>query len=111
GGVVVFRGFKDGNYMEMAKAISQIGVKSANIQINPNAFKQYRVDSVPAIVLVKPRAEENLDEEGCVLPENHSKITGDISLEYALEQMEKKETAELSQIAKRYLTFLKGANQ
>ncbi|MDR8279567.1 type-F conjugative transfer system pilin assembly protein TrbC, partial [Acinetobacter baumannii] len=25
GGVVVFRGFKDGNYMEMAKAISQIG--------------------------------------------------------------------------------------
>ncbi|MDR8273650.1 type-F conjugative transfer system pilin assembly protein TrbC, partial [Acinetobacter baumannii] len=46
-----------------------------------------------------------------VLPENHSKITGDISLEYALEQMEKKETAELSHIAKRYLTFLKGANQ
>ncbi len=109
GGAVVFRGFKDGNYMEMAKAISQIGVKSANIQINPTAFKQYKIEAVPAIVLVKPGAGESLDEEGCVLPENHTKVTGDVSLTHALELIEKEDKS-FSSIAQRYLSFIKGGN-
>ncbi|MDX7882093.1 type-F conjugative transfer system pilin assembly protein TrbC [Acinetobacter nosocomialis] len=109
GGAVVFRGFKDGNYMEMAKAISQIGVKSANIQINPTAFKQYKVEAVPAIVLVKPGAGESLDEEGCVLPENHTKVTGDVSLLHALELIEKEDKS-FSSIAQRYLSFIRGGN-
>lgn len=109
GGAVVFRGFKDGNYMEMAKAVAQIGVKSANIQINPTAFKQYKVEAVPAIVLVKPGAGESLDEEGCVLPENHTKVTGDVSLIHALELIEKEDKS-FSSIAQRYLSFIKGGN-
>jgi conjugal transfer pilus assembly protein TrbC len=110
GGAVVFRGFKDGNYMDMAKAVAEIGVKSANIQINPTAFKQYKVDTVPAIVLVKPGAGESLDEEGCVLPENHTKVTGDVSLVHALELIEKEDKS-FSSIAQRYLSFIKGSDK
>ena len=106
GGVVVFRGFKDGSYIETAKVIQELGLQRANVQINPNAFKQYKVSIVPAIAVIKPQANEKLDLEGCVLPEYHSKVTGDVSLKYALQIIQDNESKDLSQIATRYLTYL-----
>ncbi|WEH90870.1 type-F conjugative transfer system pilin assembly protein TrbC (plasmid) [Acinetobacter soli] len=96
-------GFKNNEFKETAKEIRRLDIRKGNIQINPNAFKQYKIDVVPSIVLVKAKAEERIDEEGCVLPENYSKVTGDVSLEYALELMAKNETADLKNLANDYL--------
>ena len=82
-------------------------IRKGNIQINPNAFKQYKVDVVPSIVLVKAKAEERIDEEGCILPQNYSKVTGDVSLEYALELMAKNENGDLQNLANNYLSQVK----
>ena len=38
-----------------------------------------------------------------MLPENYSKVTGDVSVEYALELMAKNETADLKNLANDYL--------
>ncbi|QNX28739.1 type-F conjugative transfer system pilin assembly protein TrbC (plasmid) [Acinetobacter seifertii] len=102
-GTVLFIGFKNNEFKETAKEIRRLDIRKGNIQINPNAFKQYKIDVVPSIVLVKAKAEERIDEEGCVLPENYSKVTGDVSLEYALELMAKNETADLKNLANDYL--------
>ena len=63
--------------------------------------------------MVKANAEENMDEEGCVMPENYSKVTGDISVEYALEIMAKGEKGELQTLANDYLKQVKrgGGNE
>ena len=45
GGAVVFRGFKDGNYMEMAKAVAQ-GVAMAMSMNSGNKNPQYIMNSI-----------------------------------------------------------------
>ncbi len=102
-GTVVFIGFKNNDFKETAKEIRRLDIRKGNIQINPNAFKQYKVEMVPSIVMVKANAEERIDEEGCVLPENYSKVTGDVSVEYALDLMAKSETGDLKSLASGYL--------
>jgi conjugal transfer pilus assembly protein TrbC len=107
-GTVLFIGFKNNDFKETAKEIRRLDIRKGNIQINPNAFKQYKVDVVPSIVMVKANAEENLDGEGCVFPEKYSKVVGDVSLDFALELMEKNEKGELKQLANNYLNQLRG---
>lgn len=108
GGNVVFIGFKDNDYMSMAKAIKELNLYNGNIQINPNAFHHYKIKSIPSFVLVKAEAEKHLDYEGCVLPSHFSKITGDVSLEYALTIMSEKENSpDLKARAAQYLTQFK----
>lgn len=110
GGTVMFIGFKGGTYMSMANEIAKLKLEGANIQINPNAFEQYKIKSVPAIVLVKPNGEEKLDTEGCVLPDNYSKVSGDVSIDHALTLMSEKEKPDLKIIAQKYLKDLRGQN-
>lgn len=111
-GTVAFVGFKNNDFKETAKEIRRLDIRKGNIQINPNAFKQYRIDVVPSIVMVKAQAEESLDGEGCVLPQNYSKVTGDVSLEFALELMAKNEAQDLKTLAEHYLaTFKNVGNQ
>lgn len=107
-GTVLFIGFKNNDFKETAKEIRRLDIKKGNIQINPNAFKQYRIDVVPSIVMVKANADEKLDGEGCVFPEKYSKVVGDVSLDFALEVMEREEKGELKQLANNYLNQLRG---
>ena len=107
-GTVLFIGFKNNDFKETAKEIRRLDIKKGNIQINPNAFKQYRIDVVPSIVMVKANADEKLDGEGCVFPEKYSKVVGDVSLDFALEVMEREEKGELQQLANSYLNQLRG---
>ena len=107
-GTVLFIGFKNNDFKETAKEIRRLDIRKGNIQINPNAFKQYKIDVVPSIVLVKANADETLDNEGCVFPEKYSKVVGDVSLDYALVIMEKEEKGELKQLADNYLKNLRG---
>lgn len=109
GGVVVFRGFVDGSYPKTSQIIYGLGVRDASsLQINPKAFKTYKVTKVPSYVLVHAAEGEKLDTEGCALPEIFSKVTGDVTLEYALEEMEKKEQALFKGMASRLLLKLRG---
>lgn len=105
GGVVVLRGFKDRSFKATAAAIQALGVDTSAVQINPNAFKQYHVSAVPAIVLVKADHVLDLDAEGCALPENFAGISGDVTLPYSLREIARRSPAYQS-LATRLLVSL-----
>lgn len=107
GGVVVLRGFKEDDLKTTVKAINELGSALGAVQINPKAFTQYQITQVPTFVLVKAGAEENLDEEGCVFPEHYAKVSGDVTVSYAMEQVEKRSKA-FSSMAARYRRMLGG---
>ncbi|ONC29723.1 conjugal transfer protein [Burkholderia pseudomallei] len=107
GGAVVLRGFKDGSLKTTVGAIQALGVDSSAVQINPNAFKQYRITAVPAIVLVKADRALDLDAEGCSLPANFAGVIGDVTVPYALREIGRR-SSEYQSLAGRILASLGG---
>lgn len=88
-GALVLRGFYDGSLKKTYARIGELGLKSGNIQVNPDAFHKYKIDKAPSFVLVKKLGMyESLDLDGCAIPEDYIKISGDVSLDFALEKME-----------------------
>lgn len=107
GGVVVMRGFKGGSIKSTALAINELGESSGNVQINPNAFTKYRINAVPAVVLVKPDSADIVDNEGCALPDKYVMVAGDVGLGYALDDIAQR-SREFGDMAVRYGRPLKG---
>jgi len=68
GGVLLLRGLKDGSFKATAAYLQSLEI---GLQIDPIAFKKYQVTRVPTIV--------SLD--------NYNLITGNISFNYAKEQL------------------------
>lgn len=87
-GAMVIRGFHEGSLKKTYQKIADLGLRDANIQINPEAFHKYKINLAPTFVVVKKLGiNESLDMDGCSLPEDYIKIAGDVSLRYALEKM------------------------
>jgi conjugal transfer pilus assembly protein TrbC len=105
GGAVVLRGFKDGSLKTTVSAIQALGVDASAVQVNPNAFKQYRITAVPAIVLVKADRALDLDAEGCSLPANFAGVTGDVTVAYALREIGRR-SSDYQPLADRILASL-----
>lgn len=87
-GALVLRGFYEGSYKKTYQKIAELGLTDGHFQINPEAFHKYKIQHAPTFVLVKALGvNESLDMDGCALPENYIKISGDVSVSYALEKM------------------------
>jgi conjugal transfer pilus assembly protein TrbC len=110
GGAVVLRGFVDGSIKKTALVIARLGESAGGVQINPNAFTKYRITAVPAVVLVKPEGAEQVDNEGCALPDKYVMVSGDVELGYALDQIEQR-SPQFHEMAARYGRPLKGRAQ
>jgi conjugal transfer pilus assembly protein TrbC len=87
GGVIVFRGFSQGGAKPfvqlLAKAVDQ--KDAPNITIDPRLFRAFRIDRVPTIVAASGSFEP-CDQLDCVTPPPpHDRITGNVTLGYALE--------------------------
>jgi conjugal transfer pilus assembly protein TrbC len=108
GGTAVLRGFKDDDIKKTAAAIAALKEKSGNVQINPNAFIKYKVQTVPTVVLVTAEGGINLDSQGCALPDKFIKVSGDVTLAYALEQIATK-SPKFGAMATRFARPLKGS--
>lgn len=80
GGIVVFRGLKNDDFIEMRKALAGLGEGFA---IDPTLFQRFNIESVPAFVLpVDPVMPCNPD--GCPTG-RHAKVAGNVTLEAALD--------------------------
>lgn len=106
GAILVFQGLKGDSMSVMGKAVEKI-VKGRNVQvvIHPPAFQQFSVKQVPAFVLAKQEAEKLMDD-GCATPQSFIKISGDVTLDYALEYIER-HNQEWSAIARSYHSRIK----
>lgn len=89
GATLVFRGLKGDSMTKMGEEIKAIvGSRSVSAVVHPPAFQQFSVTRVPAIVIARPEAGNALDN-GCSKPETFVKVSGDVSLDYALDYIER----------------------
>ena len=101
GATLVFRGLKGDSMTQMGAEIqSIIGKRNVSAVVHPPAFQQFSVTRVPAVVIARPEAG-NVLENGCSQAGTFVKVTGDVSLDYALEHIERKSLA-WGQIARSY---------
>lgn len=88
GGVLVLNGLKDGSLTATAQAVHQtFGKRGAPLQIDPRLFTRYAVSAVPTFVLRAANGDEQSCATGACPVDGYAKASGDVSLDYALEQI------------------------
>lgn len=105
GGLLVLRGLINNSYKDTVATLSGMTDKGINAVIDPRLFEVYAVEAVPAFV-VNPNEVHPCFESKCKMTPLHDKISGDMSLEYALQQIaEHGENA--APVANEYLNILR----
>lgn len=87
GGTLYLRGLVGGSLKETVMRVQPLlGGRRVPFEIDPRAFDRFAVAVTPAFVLV-PAASEAADcaNGRCGPPETFAKVAGDVSLDYALE--------------------------
>lgn len=82
----------------------------ANVQIDPEQFKRYNIQSVPSYVLAlnnQNQKQGNCSPEGCMA--KSLKATGDASIDYVLSQWTSNKNQLLAKAAQRRLKMLEGS--
>lgn len=101
GATMLFRGLKGDSMTKMTEEVRKvIGNRDVSVAIHPPAFQQFSVTRVPAIVLARPDAG-NVLENGCAESQTYVKVSGDVSLDYALDYIERKSPV-WAQVARQY---------
>ena len=88
---IVLRGFADGSLRTTVAQVQRlIGDRQVAVQIDPQAFDRYAITRVPAFVLVRDGARPVACAGGsCAPSESFLRTSGDVSLDYALEYMQR----------------------
>lgn len=102
---LVLRGLVDRSIPKTAAAAKEmLGTHRVGWMIDPRLFKMYGVSQVPVTVLVQPGTQAQFcqDQHCNKLPE-YVKITGDVSIRYAIEEMSRASAPDLAALATTYL--------
>ncbi len=88
---LVLRGFVNGSLRDtVARVQGLIGAGRVPFQIDPQGFERFAIDKSPSFVLVRDGASTSSCASGqCFANEAFVKVAGDVSLDYALESMER----------------------
>lgn len=89
---VFIRGFTGGSLRTtIAQVQGLIGQRQIAIQIDPQAFDRFSIERVPSFVLVRDGTRPVSCASGtCAPPEGFLRTTGDVSLDYVLEHMQRR---------------------
>ena len=109
GGALVFRGLKGDSMKRMGEEVrALIGERNVSVAIHPPAVQQFSIRQVPAVVIANAKAGSVM-EDGCSKPETFAKVTGDVTLNFALDYIERK-SPEWASVARAYRNRLEGGN-
>lgn len=88
---IVIRGFANGSLRDTVTQVQGlIGKQQVAIQIDPLAFDRFAISKVPSFVLVRDGTRPVACASGsCAPAESFLRSTGDVSLDYALEHMQR----------------------
>jgi conjugal transfer pilus assembly protein TrbC len=86
GGILVFRGII-GSLRNTQEFLAEISKENVSAIIDPRLFDIFQVKLVPTFVLLS-NASQDCFENDCQFTPRHDRITGNITLKYALEQIE-----------------------
>lgn len=89
---VFIRGLAGGSLRTtVAQVQGLIGQRQVAVQIDPQAFDRFSIERVPSFVLVRDGTRPVSCASGtCAPPEGFLRTTGDVSLDYALEYMQRR---------------------
>lgn len=105
GAVFVVRGLINNSYVNTYKYFYNLkGNNTVGIMINPTLFSALHVDRVPTFALYQ--SDKDLLHTACNITPTYTKVTGEVTLKYALEQLTKSSDANLAQIAANELDVL-----
>lgn len=102
---LVLRGLVDRSIPKTAAAAKEmLGTHRVGWMIDPRLYKMYGVSQVPVTVLVQPGTQAQFcqDQQCNKLPE-YVKVTGDVSIRYAIEEMSRASAPDLAALATTYL--------
>jgi conjugal transfer pilus assembly protein TrbC len=90
--IMVLRGLENASIRQTAAHVQQlIGQSQVQWLIDPQAFDRFGVNQAPTFVLVKALAPTNECAIGsCIAPNAFASIAGDVSIDYALEAIERR---------------------
>lgn len=90
--IIVLRGLENASIRQTAAHVQRlIGQQQVEWLIDPQAFDRFGVNQAPTFVLVKARAPSNDCASGsCIAPNAFASIAGDVSIDYALEAIERR---------------------
>lgn len=72
--------------------------------IHPDAFKMFKIDRVPALVVAASHVQDNLDEQGCAAPTDFDIMRGDLSLASNMRKIfESASSPDIKDIARGYM--------
>ncbi|MBS0502087.1 MAG: type-F conjugative transfer system pilin assembly protein TrbC [Proteobacteria bacterium] len=88
---VILRGLVNGSLRQtVAQVQPLIGQRQVAVQIDPQAFDRFAITRVPSFVLVRDGTRpESCASGSCAPPEAFLRTAGDVSLDYALEHMQR----------------------
>lgn len=86
GGILVFRGVI-GSLKNTQEFLAEISRENVSVIIDPRLFDIFQVKLVPTFVVLSNATQECI-ENNCQFTPRHDRITGNITLKYALEQIE-----------------------
>jgi len=106
---IVIRGFANGSLRDtVAQVQGLIGKQQVAIQIDPLAFDRFTISKVPSFVLVRDGTRPVACASGtCAPADSFLRSTGDVSLDYALEHMQRSAPA-FSPAAELFLKRIRG---
>lgn len=106
---IVIRGFAKGSLRDTVALVQGlIGKRQVAIQIDPLAFDRFAISKVPSFVLVRDGTRPVACASGsCAPADSFLRATGDVSLDYALEHMQRSAPG-FSPAAELFLKRLRG---
>lgn len=105
GAVFVVRGLINGSYVNTHKYFYSLkGNNTVGIMINPSLFQAFNVTQVPTFAMYK--SSQDLLKTACNVAPEYVKVSGDVTLRYALERLNQSTNADLSQMAGNELEIL-----
>lgn len=89
--LVVLRGLANGSLRDTASQVqSLLDGHAVAVQIDPQAFDRFSIAEVPSFVLVRDGTRPASCASGtCAPPEAYLQVAGDVSLDYALQHMQR----------------------
>ena len=101
--MLVLRGLIDNSFKKTAQFIKSLSNNGAQAIIDPLSFKRFNINQVPQIVVISD--DHNCYMGRCSQTPLHDKISGNISLHYALERISS-EGEYSNEVAKRLLGYI-----
>jgi conjugal transfer pilus assembly protein TrbC len=91
GATLVLRGMLDRSISKTMLAVQKlIGPRQVAWAIDPEAFERFKVETVPVFVLTRQGARfEGCGDKACFSQDDYVRLSGDVSITYALDAIER----------------------